>query len=589
MPRATKGPWQQGARTSGRFKVIHSLVFDSVGALVRRSGLKSLCEKPHNELEHETRHFSQQHNMNWIEGSDRQQTHLLPAALEDYVGADNPVRFLDAFVATLDLRAAGFAFPREDPQGRGRPAYQPADLLKLYLYGYLHQLRSSRRLEAECRRNLEVLWLLRQLAPDFKTIADFRKDNAVAFKAVVREFTRLCRQLDLFGGQLLAIDGTRIKASNALDQNWSQTKLDKQRARVEARLDEYLQALATADAQPEAAPRVPSAAEVKAKIARLQARQTQIQERLQTLARTGQTQLSRTDPESRGMKGAHGHLVGYNVQGCVDAKHHLLVTTEVTNSPVDQGLLASVAQAAKAELEITQADVVADGGYYKSQDIKTCQELGMEPHLPAADNSPSERAGLYGKSDFRYEPAKDVYHCPGGAQLRRRRQMEDKGRIVFNYDNAKACAGCELKARCTKVEHRTVSRWEHEPSLERMAARVAAAPEKLAARKTLIEHCWGTVKWLLPGGFLVRGKVKVGAEVSLAHFGYNLKRALVVVGLEKLLAALKTFKPGGVLKATLIWAQANLRQNIVARLETISTTWCLRTHNACAGILLARS
>lgn len=483
--------------------------------------------------------------MNFLEGADRQQPQLLPATLDDYVGPDHPVRFLDAFVNTLDLRAAGFRFPKENPQGRGRPAYHPAALLKLYLYGYGQQLRSSRRLETECRRNLEVRWLLDQLTPDFKTIADFRTDNAAAFKAVAREFTRLCRQLDLVGGQLLAIDGTKIKAQNAADQNWSQTKLDKQQAQVEARLEEYLQALEAADAQPEPVPAAPSAAELKAKIARLQERQAQIQERLQTLARTGETQLSATDPESRTMKSHGHHVVGYNVQGGVDAKHHLLVTTEVTNRAADQGQLAPMAQAAQAELAGAKPEVVADGGYYKSEDIKTCQDLGLEPHLAAVDNSPSERAGLYGKSDFRYDAEQDVYHCPGGAPLSRRRQMEDKGRIVFTYDHPKACAGCGLKARCTTGAHRTVSRWEHEGRLERMAAAVAAAPEKLAARKTLIEHCWGTLKWLLPGGFLVRGKVKVGAEVSLAQFGYNLKRALAVVGLEKLLAALKDFPPSG--------------------------------------------
>jgi transposase len=483
-------------------------------------------------------------NMNWLEGSDRQQPQLLPAALEDYVGADNPVRFLDAFVAKLDLHACGFSFPKADPLGRGRPAYRPADLLKLYLYGYLQQLRSSRRLEAECRRNLEVIWLVRELQPDFKTIADFRKDNAAAFKSVVREFTRICRQLDLFGGQLLAIDGAKLKAVNAADRNWSQRQLDKQLARVDARLAEYLQALDQADAQPEPVAARPSAEELQCKIARLTERQGRIQERLATLARTGESQLSATDPDSRGMQGAHGHVVGYNVQGSVDAKHHLLVTTEVTNLPVDQGQLAAVAQAAKAELGLSQADVVADGGYYKSEDIKACQEMGLEPHLPAVTNSPSERAGLYGKKAFRYDAEKDVYHCPAGAELRRRRQRQDKGRTLFNYDHPKACAGCPLKTRCTNSGHRTVSRWEHEASLERMAQAVAAAPEKLARRKTLIEHCWGTIKWLLPGGFLVRGKVKVGAEVSLAHFGYNLKRALAVVGLDKLLATLAAFRLG---------------------------------------------
>jgi transposase len=515
--------------------------------------------------------------MNFIAGSDRHQAHLLPAALEDYVGPDNPVRFLDAFVAKLDLPAAGFLFPKQDPHGRGRPAYPPADLLKLYLYGYLNQLRSSRRLEAECARNLEVIWLVRQLRPDFKTIADFRKDNAAAFRAVVREFTRLCRQLDLFGGQLLAIDGTKIKASNAADRNWSQSKLAKQQAQIEARLDEYLKAMASADAA-DAPAAAPSASELKAKIARLTERQSQIQERLQTLAQSGESQLSATDPDSRGMKSAHGHMVGYNVQGSVDARHHLLVTVEATQAVVDQGQLADVAQAAKAELEIEQADVVADGGYFKSEDIKACQEMGMEAHLPAVENSPSERAGCYGKEDFRHDAAKDVYHCPNGSELSCRRQTEDKGRVLFHYDNPKACADCPLQARCTKAPHRTVSRWEHEAVLERMAAAVAAHPEKLAARKTLIEHPWGTLKWLLPGGFLVRGKVKVGAEVSLAHFGYNLKRALAVVGLEKLLAALAEWSPqpaGGGLKAV-VESVARVVQEARRSGHTLVRSWWTR-------------
>lgn len=525
--------------------------------------------------------------MNFIAGADRQQTHLLPAALEDYVTPDNPVRFLDAFVAKLNLSAAGFLFPRQDPLGRGRPAYQPADLLKLYLYGYLQQLRSSRRLEAECTRNLEVLWLVRQLRPDFKTIADFRKDNAKAFKAVVREFTRLCRQLDLFGGQLLAIDGTKIKASNAADRNWSQGKLAKQQAQIEAKLDDYLQALETADAadMPAAAP---SATELKAKIARLTERQSQIQERLHTLAQTGASQLSATDPDSRGMKSAHGHIVGYNVQGSVDAKHHLLVTTEATQLAADQGQLADVAQAAKAELEIQQADVVADGGYFKSEDLKTCQEMGLEAHLPAVENSPSERAGLYGKDDFRYDAPQDVYHCPNGSQLSRRRQMEDKGRVIFTYDHPPACAGCPLKGRCTKAGHRTVSRWEHEAVLERMTAAVAAQPEKLAARKTLIEHCWGTLKWLLPGGFLVRGKIKVGAEVSLAHFGYNLKRALAVVGLEKLLAALKDFQPGGRASAPVTAARVSRANPVTTGMANVKKVWRRWLESMRGGIIFAR-
>lgn len=517
--------------------------------------------------------------MNWIEGADRQQTQLLPAALDDSVGPDNPVRFLDAFVAKLDLRAAGFGFPKEDPQGRGRPAYHPADLLKLHLYGYLHQLRSSRRLEAECVRHLEVLWRLRQWRPDFKTIAAFRKDNAAAFKAVGREFTRLCRPLDLFGGQLLAIDGTKIKASNAADRNWSQRQLEKQQASLEAKRDEYFKALEQAAApDAPAAATAPRAPELKEKIARLTERQSQIQERLRTLAQTGERQLSATDSDRRGMKGAPGHVVGDNVQGCVDAKHPLLVTTAVTTTAADQGQLAPVAQAAQTELKIQHADVVAAGGYFKSEDIKICQELGLEPHLPAGANSPSERAGLYGKDDFCYDADKDVYQCPNGGELSRRRQMADKGRGLFNYDNPEACAGCPLRARCTPAAYRTVSRWEHEAALERMAAAGAAAPEKLAARKPLIEQVWGTLKWRRPGGFGVRGKVTVEAEVSLAHFGYNLKRARAVVGLEKLRAALKAWspKPAGSGVKAVVKSVASIVTDAIQGGQTIVQSW--RTH-----------
>src|SRR5436190_1558407 len=395
--------------------------------------------------------------MKFITGWDRAQAHLLPERLEDYVGPDNLVRFLDAWVDTLDLRALKFRFPKEDRHQRGAPSYAPGTLLRLYLYGYFHQIRSSRRLEAECGRNLELLWLLGKLTPDFKTIADFRKNNAESFQSVLRQFNQLCRQENLFGGELLAIDGTKVKAVNAADQ-------------------------------------------------------------------------------SRAMKSKGRHVVGYNVQGVADSKHHLLVTTEVTNAASDQGQLVPMAQAAKVELELERADVVADGGYMKSQDIKDCQDAGLEPHLPAVQNSPSERAGFYGKADFKYDAAQDVYHCPAGAQLPRVRKMTDKGRILFNYADKKACAKCPLKSRCTKVNYRTVSRWEHEERLERMMAKVQAEPEKLARRKTIIEHCWGTLHWLLPGGFLVKGLKKVRAEVSLAAWTYNLKRALAVLGLKKLMA-----------------------------------------------------
>ena len=476
--------------------------------------------------------------MGFLSGAQRFQTQLLPPAIDEFVGPDNPVRFLDAFVEKIDLRAAGFLFPKENVQGSGRPAYHPADLLKLFLYGYLHQVRSSRRLEAECHRNLEVIWLLRQLAPDFKTIADFRKHNAHAFKSVVRELTRLCRQLELFGGQLLAIDGSRFKASNDPRANWSKPLLEKQLARIEQRVQEYLQALEEADAHDAPTP-AGSEPQLQEKIARLGALKTELQTRLGALEQSGQTQISATDPDSRCMKGPQGGMIiGYNVQASVDDKHHLLVTAEATNTAADQGQLARVAAAAKAELELQKADVVADAGYYKSQDIKDCQDMGLEAHVPVPQNSMAKKEGLFAKEVFRYDRARDLYRCPAGAELRRRGQTADKGRSLHTYSHASACAACLHKSRCTRAAGRVIYRWEHEERLERMAGAMQAAPQKLARRKELVEHCWATLKATLAGGFILRGLKGVNAEVSLAHFAYNCRRAFNILGSARLIAAL---------------------------------------------------
>jgi transposase len=477
--------------------------------------------------------------MNIIEGWDREQGQLFPESLEDYVGADNPVRLLDVFVEGLDLRVLGFIFPKSDPQGRGAPGYHPAALLKLYLYGYLNQVRASRRLEAECKRNNEVMWLMRKLAPDFKTIADFRKDNRRAFVSVLRQFNQLCRELELFGGQLLAVDGTKIKGQNALDQNWTRTKLKRQARRLEKRVKEYLAALDEADLQEGPRPAAAlSAQQLQEKIQQVRERQKRLQDQMAEMEKKGVSEISASDPDSRVMMRKGQYVVGYNVQAVSDAKHHLLVTTEVSQAASDQGQLAPMVRAAKAELEIEQAEVVADGGYVKSQDIKECQDIGIEPHLPAVENSPSERAGLYGKADFRYDAQRDVYECPGGAALTYYRDLHDKGRELFAYKNPRACARCPLKARCTTGNYRTVSRWEHEERMERMAAAVRAAPQKLDRRKALIEHCCGALHWLLPGGFLVKGVERVRAELSLATWAYNFKRALAVLGMAQLLEAL---------------------------------------------------
>jgi transposase len=477
--------------------------------------------------------------MSYVQGLRPGESFLLPPCLDDFVPAESPVRFLAAFVDVLDLKLAGFRFPKEHVLGLGRPAYHPAVLLKLYLYGYTHRLRSSRQLAGECQRNLEVMWLVGALRPDFKTIADFRKDNHAAFTAVAKEFTRLCRDLQLFGGELLAIDGTKVKGQNAAGKNWSVAKLEKQDRAIAARVQEYLAAIEQADALAGPTPKGLSADELKAKVERLRARGQEVKARLERLRQSGAQQVSQTDPDSRGMKGAHGHVVGYNVQGAVDARHHLLAVVAATQEVTDQGSLAAVAAQAKEELGIQQAEVLADGGYYNKEKIKACQDMGMEPRLPAVKNSNSERQGLYGKRDFQYDPRRDVYTCPAGAVLGRRRAMGPAGERIFNYEHPKACAQCPLKGRCTTAASRTVSRWEHEEALERMTKLVAAEPAKLARRKTLIEHCWGTLKWLLPGGFLLKGLKKVQAELSLVHVAYNLRRALRVVGLPGLLAHLR--------------------------------------------------
>jgi len=330
--------------------------------------------------------------MNHRTGLDRSQTLLFPERLEDYIGAENPVRFLDTFVAKLELHNLGFAKAR--CANTGRPPYDPAALLKLYLYGYLHRVRSSRSLEAECHRNVEVLWLLGKLTPDFKTIADFRKDNLKPLQAVARQFTRLCRKLELFGGELLAIDGSKFAAVNARDQNFNADKLQDLIARADARLAEYFQQLDTADAAEPGAATL-SATELAAKIAAVQERQDWHKELLAQLD-DEQKQVSVTDPDARKLPTAHGTVVGYNAQLAVDAKHKLIAADDVTNEGTDLHQLASVALQAKTNLAVRQAEVLADAGYYSAAEVGRCTEHGLTPFIPKHDTSANTARGLYG-------------------------------------------------------------------------------------------------------------------------------------------------------------------------------------------------
>ena len=474
-------------------------------------------------------------SMNHRTGLDRSQTLLFPERLEDYVAAENPVRFVDAFVGSLDLHALGFA--KAQCAATGRPPYDPAALLKLYLYGYLHRIRSSRLLEAECLRNVEVIWLLGKLAPDFKTIADFRKDNLKPLRAVNRQFTVLCQKLKLFGGQLLAIDGSKFGAVNARDQNFNAAKLADLIGRADARLAEYLKQLDDAD-EAEPAPAALDKVQLAGKIAALQEKQEWHKELLVQLQDGEDKQVSVTDPDTRKMPTAHGTIVGYNAQVAVDAKHKLIAADDVTNQVTDFKQLANVAIAAKANLEIKRAEVVADAGYYNAAEVDRCTEAGITPYLPKADTSANTARGLYGKSRFRYDERKDVYVCPAGAELTHRFNTYELGREL-RYYRASGCKGCALKKQCTRNKtNRTITREENEALMEAMAARMKAQPEKFKLRKTLAEHPFGTIKrWFGYTHFLLKGLVKVRTEWSLTTLAYNLKRVLNLVSFEKLMAA----------------------------------------------------
>jgi transposase len=472
--------------------------------------------------------------MNHRVGLDRSQTLLFPESLEEYVAAENPVRFLDAFVGSLDLRGLGFA--RAQCADTGRPPYDPALLLKLYLYGYLNRIRSSRLLEAECRRNVEVIWLLGKLAPDFKTIADFRKDNLKPLKAVCRQFTVLCRKLELFGGELLAIDGSKFKAVNARDKNFNAEKLKELIAHSDARLAEYLQELDGADEQ-ESPSGALNKTELAQKIAALQERKEWHEELLAQLDEKDK-QISVTDPDTRRMPTTQGNQVGYNAQMAVDAKHKLIAAEDVTNEVTDINQLANVALEAKANLELKQTAVVADAGYYNASEVSLCVEGGITPWIPKADTSANTARGLYGKSKFKFAGDRDVYVCPAGGELTYRFSTYELGREL-RYYRARGCKECVLKSQCTRNKaNRTITREANEHLMEAMAERMKREPGKFKLRKALAEHPFGTIKRSLGyTHFLLKGLEKVRTEWSLITLTYNLKRVLNLVSFEKLMQA----------------------------------------------------
>lgn len=472
--------------------------------------------------------------MSYVEGESREQRVLFPEALEDYITEDNVVRFIDAFVDGLAMEELGF--DRTVPKETGRPPYDPRDLLKLYIYGYLNRIRTGRTLERECHRNVELMWLMRKLRPDFKTITDFRKDNRQAFRGVFRQFVMLCKGLGLVGGELVAVDGSKFKAVNSGQRNFNRNKLERRLKELDQKVERYLDQLDRSDGSAND-PVVDK--DLKHKIEALKERKGRYEELLKELNQSGQRQVSLTDPDSRAMGLTPRGEVSYNVQTAVDQKHHLIVDQEVTNEVLDNHQLFTMAQKTRQMLGQNELRVVADMGYYNHQELKKCEEAGITTYVCKPLVSKNTARGLFGKEKFVYEADPDCYRCPAGERLDFRFQTEERNQR-FRYYWTTACPSCALKSQCTSDPrfHR-IQRWEHEAILERLEQRVKANPLLLKLRQQLVEHPFGTIKfWNDQRHFLMRGLEKVKAEFSLSTLAYNMKRALNIVGVKGLLAAL---------------------------------------------------
>ncbi len=477
--------------------------------------------------------------MDFIRGVSRNQVILFPESVEDYITEDNPARFIDAFAAGLDLAELGFT--RARPADTGRPAYDPTDLLRLYIYGYLNRVRSSRMLEREAKVNVEVMWLLGKLRPDYKTIADFRRDNLAAIKGMCREFTLVCKKLELFGGELVAIDGSKFKAVNNRRRNFSEARLTKAIRAIEEKISAYLGSLDQQDAaeiEPLAEP-APSAEKLREKLRIWQERKEKYQALKQGLAESGAKQVSLTDADARSMVTHHNATdVCYNVQTAVDSKHSLIVEHQVTNDPTDHAHLAEMALRAKETLAVEQMEVVADMGYFDGKEVKQCAEAGITTYIAKPSTSANKKRGLFTKEDFTYDEAKDCYHCPQGEDLKFRFETVEANRQIRYYATTK-CRGCPIKERCTTNKGgRRITRWVDERLLEDMARRVRARPQIMRQRQQLSEPPFGTIKRAMNQGyFLMKGLQKVGAEMSLTVLSYNIKRAVNVIGVKQMIEA----------------------------------------------------
>jgi transposase len=475
----------------------------------------------------------------FVEGQDRQQVTLLPECLDDFIGEDNPVRVVDAFVAELNLAALGF--DGTAPAATGRPSYHPAVLLRIYIYGYLNRVQSSRRLERECQRNVELMWLTGRLAPDFKTIADFRRDSGAGIRNVCRRFVLLCRELKLFSQAMVAIDGSKFKAVNSRERNYSRGKIERRQREIEKSIQRYLDELETADRT--------QSVELQAKTIRLQDKISKMRQKMRDLqAMRSQVetapdgQLSLTDRDSRAMSTYSNQgtaTVGYNVQTAVDTKHHLVVAHEVTNTGSDRAQLSKMAQAARQAMGKNKLHALADRGYYSGPELKACDDAGITAYVSKPMTSNAKAHGRFSKADFVYMAKVDAYRCPAGERLHRGFDVVERGlttRIYAKY----GCGNCPLKTQCTTGNSRKIRRWEHEAVTDAVQRRMEKRPEVMLLRKRTVEHVFGTIKhWMGWTHFLTRGTSNVSTEMSLHVLAYNLKRVLSILGMTKTMKAMQ--------------------------------------------------
>ncbi len=474
----------------------------------------------------------------FVEGAERGQSTLLPECLDDWVGDDNPVRVIDAFVDALDL--ADLGFDGVEPAATGRPSYHPSVLLKLYIYGYLNRVQSSRRLEREAGRNLEVIWLLGRLAPDHKTIADFRKDNGAALRRVCARFVELCRQMGLLATASVAIDGSKFKAVNNRDRNFTRAKVERRRAQLQESVERYLSQLDTADRQEPTVVLAEKTTRLREKLGTLKEQMGKLAAYERLMLASPDQQISLTDPDSRSMatSGRGSGVVGYNVQVAVDTEHHLIVTHEVTNSGSDRAQLANMGKQAKAVLRTETLEAVADRGYFSGAEILACDEAGITVTLPKPMTSGAKADGRFGKQDFVYIATEDVYRCPAGERLTYRFTGVENGLSLRRYWT-NACRTCVLKSRCTPSAQRRITRWEHEHVLEAVQRRLDANPGAMRRRRETVEHPFGTMKARMGAThFLTKTLPKVAAEMALSVLAYNLTRVMNIVGTKPLIAAI---------------------------------------------------